>query len=236
MTLGILLPTRGRPGNLARFLEATVMTAVDWHLYLYLDYDDPKATGYDAVLEATGYDAVLEDFQFYGDKVTVVHGERVGFGASLNELAARAERDGVSHLGMFGDDVLPIDHGWDAALVEALGDDLGVAFGDDGLRDKHSADLPTHYVTQTEVYRRLGYLAPPEIHHLFLDNVARDVGRALGNFVFVPVSIHHLHPWGEGEHLDDATYREGGRNAQIRREDRRAYLRWAADREWKRRL
>ena len=29
MTLGILLPTRGRPGNLYRFLEATVLTAVD---------------------------------------------------------------------------------------------------------------------------------------------------------------------------------------------------------------
>ena len=111
MTLGILLPTRGRPGNLYRFLEATVLTAVDWHLYLRLDYDD---------LEAQGYDRVLTDFKHYANQITVVHGKRVRFGPSLNELAARAERDGVSHVGMFGDDVLPVTHGWDADLVEAL--------------------------------------------------------------------------------------------------------------------
>lgn len=227
MTLGILLPTRGRPANLHRFLEATVMTAVDWHLYLRFDFDDR---------EAPAYDDVLETWKFYKSQITVVSGERVGFGPSLNELAARAELHGVSHVGMFGDDVVPVDHGWDAALVEALGDDLGVAYGDDGLRDKHSPDLPTHYVTQTEVYRRLGYLAPPTIRHLFLDNVARDVGRHLKNFVFVNVKIQHLHPWAEGEQIDDITYREGGRSAEVRRADRKAYLQWASSREWKSRL
>lgn len=227
MTLGILLPTRGRPANLHRFLEATAMTGVDWHLYLRFDYDDP---------EVRGYDDVLEEWPHAMPHITVVHGERVGFGPSLNELAARADRDGISHVGMFGDDVVPVDHGWDAALVEALGDDLGVSYGNDGLRDKHSPDLPTHYVTQTEVYRRLGYLAPPTIRHLFLDNVARDIGRHLKNFVFVNVKIQHLHPWAEGEQIDDITYREGGRNSEVRRADRKAYLKWASDRDWKRRL
>jgi len=137
---------------------------------------------------------------------------------------------------MFGDDVLPVSHGWDTALVEALGDDLGVAYGDDGLRDKHAPDLPTHYVTQTEVYRRLGYLAPPTIRHLFLDNVARDVGRYLKNLVYVPVLIEHRHPWAKGEQINDATYREGGRNPSIRKADRMAYVRWTQDHEWKNRL
>jgi len=111
-----------------------------------------------------------------------------------------------------------------------------VAYGDDGLRNKHRPDLPTHYITQTEVYRRLGYLAPPTIRHLFLDNVARDIGRHLKNFVFVPVNIRHLHPWAEGEHLDDTTYSEGGRNPAIRKADGAAYLKWASNREWRRRL
>jgi hypothetical protein len=227
VTLGILLPTRGRPDNLDRFITATVLTAVDWHLYLRLDYDDP---------EWPGYEKVLAEWPHYQNQITVVQGERIGFGASLNELAARAERDGVSHVGMFGDDVVPETEHWDTRLVEALGEDLGVAYGDDGLRDKHQPDLPTHYITQTEVYRRLGYLSPPTIRHLFLDNVARDVGRYLGNFVFVPVTIKHLHPWAEGEHIDDATYKEGGRNPNIRKADRMAYIRWTQDREWKRRL
>lgn len=227
MTLGILLPTRGRPGNLHRFLEATTMTAVDWHLYLRIDYDDPALLG---------YDDLLDKWSYYEKQITVISGERIGFGASLNEVAARAEKDGVSHIGMFGDDVVPVDHGWDAALVEALGDNLGVAYGDDGLRKKHEPDLPTHYVTQTEVYRRLGYLAPPTIRHLFLDNVARDIGRYLKNFVFVPVEIQHRHPWIEGEQIDDRTYQEGGRNPNIRKADRMAYIRWTQDRDWKNRL
>lgn len=224
MTLGILLPTRGRPDNLARFFSAVEATADDWHLYLRLDTDDPAAPAYDKVLTQRH------------PHISAFHGPRIGFAASLNEMAARAEKDGVSHVGMFGDDVVPETPHWDTRLIEGLGEDLGVAYGDDGLRNKHAPDLPTHYITQIEVYRRLGYLAPPTIRHLFLDNVARDVGRYLKNFVFVPVKIRHLHPWIEGEHLDDTTYKEGGRNPNIRDADKRAYIRWTQDREWKRRL
>lgn len=224
MTLGILLPTRGRAQNFKRFMQACDATGYDWHVYVRLDVDDPGVAEYDPFLAT------------YTKNITVLHGERVGFGASLNELAALAERDGVSHVGMFGDDVVPETPGWDAALVEALGDRLGVAYGDDGLRDKHSPDLPTHYVTQTEVYRRLGYLAPPTIRHLFLDNVARDIGRVLGHFVYVPVKISHLHPWAVGEHAHDQTYAEGGRNPELRNADRMAYIRWGQQRDWRKRL
>ena len=227
MTLGILLPTRGRPDNFGRFVQACYATADDWQLYVRLDYDDPQAPE---------YDPVLEKCRLLGGRATVLHGPRVGFGASLNELAFRAERDGVPHLGMFGDDVVPETPHWDTRLVEGLGDDLGIAYGDDGLRHKHGRDLPTHYVTHAEVYRRLGYLSPPTIRHLYLDNVARDVGLYLKNFVFVPVKITHRHPWVEGEQIHDSTYAEGGRNADLRLADRRAYIQWTQDREWKRRL
>lgn len=222
VTLAVLLPTRGRPQNFERFMRAFEATAQDAHVFVRLDHDDP-----------TDYDDFLN---YYHRHISVVHGKRVGFGASLNELAARAEREGYSHLGMFGDDVVPETPGWDVRLVEALGDRLGVAYGDDGLRDKHAPDLPTHYVTQTEVYRRLGYLSPPGIRHLFLDNVARDIGRQLKNFVYVPVKISHLHPWMVGEHVHDQTYAEGGRNADLRKKDRQAYLTWSYSKDWKRRL
>lgn len=229
MTLGILLPTRGRPENLRRFIQATVATASDWHLYLRLDDDDPSMDEYFEILEG------CRDTN-WGHHITVVRGERIGFAASLNELALRADKDDMSHIGMFGDDVLPITPDWDTQLVQALGKDLGVAYGDDGLRKKHAPDLPTHYITQIEVYRRLGYLAPPTMRHLFLDNVARDIGRYLKNFVYVPVKIQHLHPWAEGEHIHDATYAEGGRNPNIRHADHMAYVRWTQDRWWKKRL
>ena len=199
-----------------------VRTAEDAHVYVRLDYDDPE-----------DYDEQLSMFSHW---VTVIHGERIGFGPSLNELAKLAERDGYSHLGMFGDDVVPKTQAWDVAWVEALGGRMGVAYGNDGLRDLHSPDLPTHYVVDTEVYRRLGYLSPPGIRHLFLDNVARDIGRYLDNFVFVNVDIQHYHPWAVGEHVHDQTYEEGGRNRRIRDADRKTYIRWAGSRDWKRAL
>ena len=43
-------------------------------------------------------------------------------------------------------------------------------------------------------------------------------------------------PHTEGEQIDDITYREGGRNAEVRKADRKAYLQWASNREWKKRL
>lgn len=225
MTLAILLPTRGRPANLERFVGAVIDTADDWHLYLRLDHDDPELDGYESFLE-----------NMTSENITVRRGRRTRFGPSLNELAEHADRDGMTHVGMFGDDVLPFTHSWDTRLIEALGDDLGVAYGDDGLRKKHAPDLPTHYVTQTEVYRRLGYLSPPGIKHLYLDNVARDVGRHLRNFQFVPVTIRHIHPWAEGEDIHDTTYAEGGRNRKLLKADRAEYLRWGQDQTWRKRL
>lgn len=221
--LGILLPSRGRVANLRRFLEAHQKTAENSTVYVRIDNDDPALNDYTNLL--------IE----YPQAASVI-GPRVGFAASINELAKIAAEDGMTHLGMFGDDVLPITSGWDVLLVLGLGGRLGVAYGDDGLMDKHAHDLPTHYVTQTEVYQRLGYLAPPGIKHLFLDNVAREIGRYLDNFQFVPVKLRHLHPWAEGEELHDRTYAEGGRNTRLRRTDRAIYLQWSRQRDWKQRL
>lgn len=218
--LGVLVPSRGRPVNLKRFLDAHAETATDSSVYVRLDSNDHSFFD---------YQEMLEEYPM----VSAHTGPRVGFGASLNELAMIAADDGMTHLGMFGDDVLPITPGWDVQLVLALQGRLGVTYGDDGLRDKHAPDLPTHYVTQTEVYRRLGYLSPPGIRHLFLDNVAREIGRHLDNFRFVPVELRHLHPWVEGEHLQDRTYAEGGRNTRLRRSDRAAYLQWSRMLVWK---
>lgn len=227
MTLGILLPSRGRPDNLKRFIESTFETAHNARIYIRLDEDDPALEAYQMVLDTL-------DGEEWATRGVV--GPRTGFASSMNELAELAESDGMSHVGMFGDDVEPITPGWDLALTTALGGRLGVAYGDDGLRKKHAPDLPTHYVTQIEVYRRLGYLAPPTIRHLFLDNVARDIGRVLKNFQYVPVLLKHHHPWAEGEHLHDSTYAEGGRNSDLRLQDQRAYIQWQKQKDWRKRL
>lgn len=204
--LAILVPSRGRPQNLRRLISAVDATASDSLVYVRLDNDDKSE------YDTTG--------------AIAIKGPRVFFAASINELAAMATKDGATHLAMFGDDVVPETVGWDRMLVDALDGRLGVAYGSDGLEHLHGPDLPTHYVTQTEVYLRLGWLALPGLRHLFLDNVAREIGCGLGNFVYVPeAKITHNHPWA-GLADDDQTYREGGRNKRVRQHDKVVFDRW----------
>lgn len=207
--LAILAPSRGRPHNLARLIEAIRATAIgDVRIYTRIDDDDPKASEYAAL---TG--------------VHITIGPRVFYAASLNELAPIAIADGATHLAMFGDDVVPETLGWDRMLTDALGDRLGIAYGSDGLEHLHGPDLPTHYVMQAEIARRLGWMVLPTCRHLFIDDVAREIGKGLNNLVYVPdAKLTHLHRWNK-KAPDDRTYREA--NDKRKRElDKAAYLEW----------
>lgn len=206
--LAILVPSRGRPHNLRRLVEAISATATgDYRIYTYLDDDDPTADAY------------------RGLDVKPTLGPRIFYAAAVNVLAGVAAADGATHLAMFGDDVVPETVGWDETLVAALGDRLGVAYGSDGLEHLHGPDLPTHYVTQADVYRRLGWLALPSLRHLFADDVARELGLGLDHLVYRPdVSLKHMHRWVRLA-PDDQTYREAN-DKRKRVQDRHAFEVW----------
>lgn len=207
--IGILVPSRGRPQNLRRLIAAIAQTASgDYCIYTRVDDDDPTLADYVTI-----------------EGAVITTGPRVFFGPSLNELWPLADADGCTHLAMFGDDVVPETVGWDRLLVDALGDRLGVAYGSDGLEHKHSSDLPTHYVMQTEIARRLGWFYLPTLEHLFGDDVAREIGKGLGNFQYVPTAkLSHMHRWA-GLAPDDLTYQEANSRARYRH-DRAAFQAW----------
>lgn len=205
--LAILVPSRGRPHNMKRLADAVARTALTGPMiYCRLDDDDPTAESYPDVPD-----------------VLYSVGPRIRFGASVNELAAEAVANGATHLAMFGDDVVPETVGWDRMLIDALGGRLGFAYGDDGLRGWHAPDLPTHFVTQAEVFVRLGWLVLPTLRHLYADNVARELGKGLGNFQYVDVKLTHAHR--EAGYPDDLTYQEANERSAARL-DRAAFLRW----------
>ena len=213
LLLAILVPSRGRPHNMVRLAKAVAETCkVPYRIYCRIDDDDPTLDEY---------------LNIEGINITV--GPRVFYGPSLNEIWLLADADGCTHLAMLGDDVVPETVGWDRMLIDALGGRLGVAYGSDGLEYRHPRDLPTHYVTQTEIPRRLGWFALPALQHLFLDNVAREIGQELANFQYVPdAKLSHLHPWA-GKSDDDVTYREGGANRNILRRDKAAFYAWVRE-------
>ena len=203
--LAILVPTRGRPQNMARLSEALKKTCTsDYHLYVRMDDDDTAK-----------YPTI--------ENGTYITGPRVFFAGSVNELAALASVDGFTHVAILGDDVLPETIGWDDKMMSAV-PDLGVAYGSDGLEELHGEDLPTHVVVPIEMYNRLGWIALPALRHLFCDNVWRELGKAT-NFVYLPdVKLTHLHRWNKSA-PDDKTYQEA--NDKIKRQkDKEAFELW----------
>lgn len=203
--LAVAVPTRGRPHNLSRLADALRKTCeVEYQLFARLDNDDQSE-----------YPEL--------PNTTYLIGDRIFYANSVNEIAAKALKDGYTHIAILGDDVLPETKGWDKIMIDAL-PDLGVAYGSDGLEHLHGEDLPTHVVVPIEMYKRLGWLGLPTLRHLFCDNVWRELGK-LTKFIYLPhVKLTHLHRWNQSA-PDDTTYQEAN-DKKKREKDRRAFERW----------
>lgn len=185
MTLLVITPSRGRPDNICRVIEAWEATAGDLestHLRVLLDEDDPMVNEYP------------EDVRSW---VEYRVGPRNGFAPRFNAEVAHvlAHEDGWQAIANFGDDHLPRTFGWDSAFMQAqygLGRRGGVVYADDGWQ---GVDLPTAPVISTQVVRALGWYSPPGLRHAYVDNFWRALGIMLGHICYLPdVLIEHLHP------------------------------------------
>jgi hypothetical protein len=121
-----------------------------------------------------------------------------------------------------GDDHVPRTAGWDATIVAHLDDpkEPRITYGDDLLQ---GANLPTAVFLQSKTVRALGYMCPPGMVHLYLDNFWKTLGEHLGTLGYLPeVVIEHLHP-AAGKAAMDAGYREANAVNQDH-SDRQAWL------------
>lgn len=209
MSLLVITPSRGRPARMREMVEAVHDTSTNpVRIVCIVDDDDPTA----------------DDYQHIAGMVAIT-GPRLGLVGSTNAAAvwlAPFDR----FLASFGDDHRPVTPGWDVALcgaIDALGG-TGIAYGDDQLAGEA---LPTAAVMSSNIVTTLGYMGPPELQHLYVDNFWRDLGNAAGCLAWCPdVVIRHDHPNASRAQWD-TTYEEG--NATAAR-DRVAYERYRADR------
>lgn len=177
MSILYVVPTRGRPDNAVRLRRAFFATATlnDTELMFAVDEDDPRWHDYKRELPRVAVGPALS-----------------GMNAVLNRHAVAMARH-YDAIGFMGDDHVPQTHGWDAMLaarLTALG--TGIVYGDDLVQ---RANLPTAVCMTSDIIQELGYMAPPELVHMYLDNFWRDLGRAVGMIEYVPeVIIEHLHP------------------------------------------
>jgi hypothetical protein len=177
----MLVPTRGRPQAARELVNAMGETASSGALRtrFLIDRDDPELPGYEAL------------FPLSSRVVQFGVGPPQRIGPWLNSVAPpEAERH--DFIGFMGDDHRPRTAGWDAALMQALAPRPGVAYGDDGHQGER---LPTACVISSVLIRHLGYMCPPGLEHLYLDDFWKLLGTDVGSLHYLPeVRIEHLHP------------------------------------------
>jgi hypothetical protein len=193
-TLTYLVPTRGRPANAVRLARAFHETCRgdDTRLQFFVDDDDPERQNYLDMLYATGMDHVS-----FG----VLVGPRLRLGGTLNAHAVGHAKL-ADAVGFMGDDHVPRTVGWDVELLSEVQRVPGaVVYGDDLLQRQA---LPTAVLLDSRVVRALGFMAPPGLVHLYLDNFWRDLGLGLGTLRYRPdVVVEHLHPVNGKAEWDD---------------------------------
>lgn len=183
----VIVPTRGRPQNAARLAKAFEETdSLNADLVFVADHDDPE----------------LPAYHLAAPRLLIYQGQTgQGLVSSLNWVAG-IYADIYDHLGFMGDDHLPRTAGWDAHVLGALSAiEPRVVYGNDLLQGEF---LPTAAFMPSRMVRALGWMAPPCLKHLYVDNFWLQLGRDLGGLRYLPeVIIEHIHPAAGKTAMDD---------------------------------
>ena len=186
----VIVPTRNRPANAARLIESFISTGANANLLLCIDDDDPSEGDYARLIQQHS-------------KVSAWLGPRKRIGPTLND-AATYYADEYRIIGFMGDDHLPRTAGWDRRIAEAL-PSTGIAYGNDLLQ---GPNLPTAAFLTSNIVQALGYLCPPGLLHMYLDDAWKAWGDGAGCLQYLgDVIIEHMHP-GLGKAEQDASYTE----------------------------
>jgi hypothetical protein len=218
----VIVPSRGRPNSVPKLAETFANTTQDPNtkLWIAVDSNDPDIGRYQHAVSK--FDTKLWTIQ-----TTVL--EVIGgyMSAALNEAAWKAASDPtVEAIGFMGDDHRPRTPGWDTTYLTALREmKVGIVYGDDGLQ---SEALPTQCAMSAGIVRALGWMCPPTLRHLWIDNFWLDLGKGAECLRYLPdVFIEHMHPYNDKAEMD-AGY-ERVNSLEMIFSDRAAYERYATE-------
>jgi len=96
-------------------------------------------------------------------------------------------------VGFMGDDHRPRTAGWDTEYLSVLrGFGTGFVYGNDLYQGE---TMPTQVAFTTDIARALSYMSPPELDHLCVDVVWRELGKRIDAIKYLPdVIVEHMHP------------------------------------------
>ena len=186
----VILPTRSRPDSAERCINALKEHSVLSDFVIAID--DDQADLYPRL-----------------DGVTYEVNPRLRMNGTLN-LVANKYADKYETIFFLGDDHLVQTPSWDEYLSKAIAHKgYGLAYGND-LLQRHQ--LATAVMMSTNIIKAVGYMAPPKLVHLYMDNYWMILGQRLGTlWYFDNVIIEHLHPVA-GKTSWDEQYMEANSN------------------------
>ena len=180
-----ILPSRSRPHNLLRLIDAWGRTGASTPVELCLDFNDPCLRQYLSIPMPSGW--------------IVVTGERDGLSRVYNDAFARHPE--ASWYGFIADDIVPLTDSWDVNLIEVAGSD-GMAVPAGG----HDPNGAPHFVLGGDLVRSMGWLCLPGLDRLYIDTIWQEIATARGVLRRVPdVILEHRH-FSNRKALIDETY------------------------------
>ena len=205
--LVVIVPSRGRPEAAVELVQAFADTCTaDTFLAFAVDDNDPTRERYGEVCDGVRSGTLILPSR------TMVEALNMTAGHLPSHQAAFA-------VGFMGDDHRPRTVGWDKAYLDALRElGTGIVYGDDLLQGEN---LPTECAMTSDIVRALGYMAPPTLTHMYVDNFWLDLGQAAGCLRYLPdVVVEHMHPvagkaeWTDGhKRVNDAAVYDADQRA-----------------------
>ena len=182
----VIIPARGRPDKAEfAFHELKRFSKISDFM---IGLDDDDADNYPEI------DGVIREVN-----------PRLKMNGTLNLLATKYA-DKYETITFMGDDHVVRTDGWDEKLYEPIKNrGFGISYGNDLFQGEN---LPTMVMMSTNIIKELGFMAPPKLIHLFMDNFWKVFGQVLGCLDYKgDVIIEHMH-YMAGKSKVDAQYQE----------------------------
>lgn len=197
----VILPSRSRPEKVAEAVEYLLDLSTISDICVAIDDDQSELY---PRIEGVIYEV----------------NPRLRMNGTLN-LVATKYADKYETIFFLGDDHHVRTKAWDEKLYESIkARGFGLAYGDDKLQGEQ---LATAVMMSTNIIKAIGFMAPPKLIHLYMDNFWMSLGLALNCLDYVPdVVIEHMH-YAAGKAPIDEQYAEVN-SKQMYDTDRETYI------------
>jgi hypothetical protein len=225
--LVVIVPSRGRPQAARELVDAFAETCVAKTKLLFaVDETDPSSYNVTNLLSYIHHVVV---------NVVICPSKSMGEAlhmAAVNVCLPESWSPSPENfpppfaVGFMGDDHRPRTKGWDQRYLDALREmGTGIVYGNDLLQ---GGRIPTQVAMTSDIVRALGYMAPPTLRHLYVDNFWKDLGTAADCIRYLPdVIVEHMHPVA-GKAQWDESYKRVNAPAMYEH-DARAYAEYRRD-------